>query len=113
MFKLVPLSQIPRECPCEDDPRAVPVRSFEEICVIEPRLRDLYREAKSYQPRPGFCANEVWYRQGGLKERLTRLVGWGADNPALRSRRVYDLSYDVIYNALPDCQHEEPTIYCL
>ncbi|WP_162490072.1 hypothetical protein [Neomoorella thermoacetica] len=87
-------------------------KRFKELCKIEPELWELYQEAKSYKPTPDFCANWVWYCRGGLKERLLPLVGWLASNPALRTSEAYDLAYHTIYNALPDCQHEEENIYC-
>jgi hypothetical protein len=52
----------------------------------------------------------VWYgypgHRPGLKARLTKLVGWEATRPGgvRRSSAAYDVAYDTIYEALPDCR---------
>lgn len=81
---------------------------FVKLCEIEPQLWELYREARTCLPAPGFCANFMWYRKGGLKGRLCDLVGWEAGNPRLRTPEAYDLCYSTIYGALPDCRHVGP-----
>lgn len=81
--------------------------TWRELVRREPRLAELLREAKAVDDSdPHFCANLVWYGRGGLKERLCRLVGWEAekDDPVLRTPEAYDLAYEKIYNALPDCR---------
>lgn len=89
-------------------PKKVPLE-FLKLCAVEPRLWSLYRKAKREKPGPGFCANRVWYVT--LKPQLVQLVGWHAERPELRTSHAYDLAYDTIYEALPDCQHED--ILCL
>ena len=58
---------------------------------------------------PGFCANAVWYGYRGhcgIKRRLVRLVGWGAEvaDPVLRSPAAYDVAYRELYDPLPPCR---------
>jgi hypothetical protein len=82
--------------------------TWKALIVIEPKLQELYLQAKSYRKNKGdFCANEVWY--GGapsMKGKLCELVGWDAPYTPLRSPEAYDLAYDTIYDALPECTHE-------
>ncbi len=88
-----------------------PREGFAALCQAEPRLRVLYREAQALHKtaEPGtFCANAVWYGydgKPGLQERLALLVGWDARISRLRNERAYDIAYDTIYDALPDCDH--------
>ena len=80
--------------------------TFEELCALEPRLRELYQRAKAVRDdrrKPSFCANSIWYRE--LKPELCRLVGWEASNPALRTSEAYDLGYETIYEVLPPCRN--------
>lgn len=77
--------------------------TFESLATIEPRLLQLYNEARCIKPEGrNFCANEVWYKQ--FKPRLLRLVGWEAENPLLATAEAYEISYKTIYDALPDCR---------
>jgi hypothetical protein len=85
--------------------------TFKRLAQLEPRLLDLVTEARSYHsdPNPNFCANAVWYGHGdpknGLKYRLSCLVGRGSEIGGLQATsRAYDLAYDTIYRALPDCR---------
>lgn len=60
--------------------------------------------------KPNFCANAVWYGyhgHKGIKSRLVRLVGWEAQksDSVLHSCVAYDVAYETIYDALPDCKH--------
>lgn len=84
---------------------------FRELCEIEPELMDLFQEAQAHQPVDRFCANAAWYgyagfKGRGLKTRLTQLVGiYGEDiDSRLRNSKAWDIAYDAIYEALPDCQ---------
>ena len=83
--------------------------TFEQLCEIEPQLRHLEMEAKSIQAGNNFCANEVWYRSGGLKSRLRTLVGNEgclSKNEILRSSEAYHIVYQHLWAILPDCRHE-------
>ncbi len=102
--------------------------TWEELIALEPRLRQLEAEAKAYAAldrakrrmlkRFGpllpedvarwcnrFCANEVWYAWGGLKDRLCRLVGWDASRPELQNSEAYDVAYEHLYDLLPNCRN--------
>jgi hypothetical protein len=86
--------------------------TFDELMALEPRLGVLLREAKAHQQRKGFCANAVWYGydgSGGLKGRLLMLVGWERRprHEVLNTQEAYDVAYETIYRALPDCNHGE------
>jgi hypothetical protein len=83
-----------------------PTPTFAELATLEPRLDDLLAEAKAHHADAGptFCSNEVWYRPGGLKPRLSKLVGWNSGQTGLLgSSAAYDLAYTEVYRALPDC----------
>jgi hypothetical protein len=79
--------------------------TFADLASLEPQLGALLREARHVDASSdAFCANGVWY--GSFKPRLLLLVGWEASNPALRTSEAYDLAYETIYDALPDCRHK-------
>ena len=84
----------------------IETKRFEEICEIEPGIAFLYETAKGYHANADedFCANRVWY--GGMKRILINLVGWEAVRPELRSSEDYNIAYDTVYEALPDCRHQ-------
>ena len=86
--------------------------TFSQLCELEPRLLALLNEAKSIKDnrrRPSFCANRVWGDSGGLRERMTQLVGYSVrrqgGDPRLATSRAYDIAYHTIYDALPDCRN--------
>lgn len=87
--------------------------TFEALCAIEPRLLQLKREAISQRASrvPWALA---WYgdaNRPGLKRRLLRLVGWGAESelPLLRSSEAYDVVYDTILGILTAAaEHQLP-----
>lgn len=87
---------------------------FAELAVIEPQLKGLLDKAQKWQRNSRcshrVCANERWYgysrwKGRGLKDKLCRLVGYEAQNPRLRTEDAYDVAYDHIYAALPDCRN--------
>lgn len=85
--------------------------TFGDLCQIQPKLRDLLRQAQQAPAGDDFCANEFYYgyghfkRQGGLKKRIIELVGWEActNHNLLLSSEAYDIVVDTIWNALPAC----------
>jgi hypothetical protein len=70
-------------------------RRYAELCTIEPRLADLLVEMMRRQPTT--CA---WYRE--IKPRVEALVGWGTDNPELRTCEAYDIVYRALYSLCYD-----------
>jgi hypothetical protein len=84
--------------------------TFGRLCRQEPRLRKLYDEARAVGDDGSaghFCANAVWFGYGGhrgLKVRLVQLVGFQAEAPELRTTEAYDVAYQTIYAALPNCR---------
>lgn len=86
---------------------------FMKLVELEPGLMDLYREAKRHHEVAGsrFRANAArfgyaGYRDRGIKSRLIELVGWyreGSD-PLLETKEAYEIAYEMIYRALPDCR---------
>lgn len=92
-----PLFNIVHSPPQNEDYDDRCVRTWDIIKNIEPRLEAMFREACQATE----CANRVWYSR--LKPRLCRLVGFMAQDPLLKSADVYDVAYQTIYAALPDC----------
>jgi hypothetical protein len=89
--------------------------TFEQLAELEPRLLDLLTEARTCPRTRGFCANARWYGYGGfqgrgLKARLLRLVGWHRPDAheVLSSCAAYEVAYDTVFGALPDCSHVGP-----
>src|SRR5688500_1649580 len=81
------------------------------LTAAEPRLVGLLREIRGVRrTAPSFCANRVWYGYGnphaGYKARMSALVGWGRRGgpPVLTTQRAYDVAYDTLYRALPNCR---------
>lgn len=81
--------------------------TFEELAKIEPRLKTLLKEAQAIKDPggPSFCANHIWYKPLGFKDRLNKLVGWEAKDERLKSSEAYDLAYEKIYDSLPPCRN--------
>jgi hypothetical protein len=91
--------------------------TWSELVKLEPRLGELLARAKAIVDDGGesFCANHRWVGcgngpacekcRGGLKDELVMLVGWEASNPELESSEAYDVAYDKVYKALPDCRN--------
>jgi len=80
-------------------------RTWQEMVRLEPRLKDLYDEARTIKDEGGryFCANEVWFTE--FKPVLRHLVGWWSKKPDLRSSQAYDSAYQKIYQTLPGCRN--------
>jgi len=82
--------------------------TWARVVAAEPRLGRLLREARALDGSyPCFCANSVWYRQGGFKDRLLALVGWERPgrHPFLNGDLAYRAAYQAVYDALPSCQN--------
>jgi hypothetical protein len=88
--------------------------TFESICALEPHLLELEAKVKAIKDDGQslwFCAIHRWMGcagcdrcNGGIKRELVRLVGWGAENPRLRTEGAYDVAYDHLYALLPPCR---------
>jgi hypothetical protein len=80
-------------------------REFTRLVEIEPRLGDLLRVARNGRGKRDarFCANELWCKPGGLKNRMHELVGWTAEKKELQTSRAYEVAYRVVYGAIPAC----------
>jgi hypothetical protein len=88
---------------------------FVSLCIAEPRLLELEARARAIKDdgqTRRFCANHRWHGcigcdvcYGGLEQALTRLVGWGAETPELRSEATYDVAYDHLIRLLPPCRN--------
>ena len=71
--------------------------TFDELCQMEPRLRDLEREAAEFAAKqdrePCRCANASWYGWGefegnGFKARMSKLIGTSPRAARLRRTGV-------------------------
>jgi hypothetical protein len=84
--------------------------AWERLAELEPRLQDLRREASwRAAARSPFCRFEAWYGRAGLKVRLSRLVGLGAEQPGLlNSVAAYQVVYETLFAALPECDEDCP-----
>jgi hypothetical protein len=87
----------------EREARAVRALADRKRALLRHPCRDLLPPAvQRWAARE--CANFWWYRPGGLKERMSALVGYGARDERLRSSAAYDVAYDHLYRLLPDCR---------
>jgi len=88
---------------------------FNRLSALEPRLAGLETHIKAIRDdgtTRSFCANHRWYGcagcnvcEGGLKQEVTRLVGWEAQRPDLRTEAAYNVAYDHLYQLLPLCRN--------
>ena len=81
------------------------MKTWDEIARHDGNLACLMRLIKTIRAGEGFCANALWY--GVLKEFVVRSVGDDARDPALKGSGHYDIAYRALYDALPNCTHEE------
>ena len=88
--------------------------TWKRLVELEPGLLALYEYARSInddKSKPSFCANALYigfaeYRNVGLKGTLRDLVGWNRpDVPELNTSEAWDVAFEKIYNALPDCRN--------
>lgn len=83
--------------------------AWPELVKAEPRLAELERDLAAMKDDggPTYCANARWFGYGdgfSYRRALCSLVGWTAENPALRTRAAYDLAYKYLYDLLPGCR---------
>lgn len=78
---------------------------WREIVEKEPRMDSLLSKAKAVRDEGGnsFCANTVWYRD--FKPMLVKLIGFDSKQESLRTMHHYDIGYEIIYDALPNCRN--------
>lgn len=89
--------------------------TWEVLIMDEPRLAELLAKTEAIKDdgsTSAFCANSHWYGragQAGLKQELVELVGWarhrGVGYGYLWDSASYDVAYETIYAALPDCRN--------
>lgn len=83
-----------------------PQKDWADFVQREPRLLLLFndiREIKDDKTKPSFCANFIWYRD--FKPRMIKLAGWGCKDEVLKTCKSYDMVYEKLYNALPNCRN--------
>jgi hypothetical protein len=83
--------------------------TFDELCELEPRLRDLEMEIGLMKTGNKFCALEVWYKPRGLKSQLCQLVGnisCHKNDAILGSSEAYSVVYQHLWSLVPDCRHK-------
>ena len=73
--------------------------TFNELCEIEPRLKDLYREVKKDKTWRDKRDWNVWQQ---YKSQIENLVGWesSSTDSLLISPEAYDVAYQTIYKKL-------------
>ena len=58
-----------------EEEKAAAQLSVQVLFELEPRVKDLFEEAKAVRPKgPHFCANWLWLNE--IKPKLLPLVGW-------------------------------------
>ncbi len=110
-YKLLTVDELLREdseTPPKTYPEPARKPTWSQLVRLEPRLAELRRAIQQIKDPGGcsFCANHVWYREGSLKDRLCRMVGWDAerDDALLHTQAAYDVGYRTLYELLPDCR---------
>jgi hypothetical protein len=85
------------------------ILSWAEIVAIEPQVELIVAAARSitYDPEAEYsCGPREFHEPGGFKDQLSEYVGWRACEPRLRTERAYDIVYDKVRRALPDCRNQ-------
>ncbi|HPA14894.1 MAG TPA: hypothetical protein PKV75_06440 [Desulfobacterales bacterium] len=72
--------------------------TFQEMCEIDPRLKDLERDILKFRDARRRVKNIDWYHC--FKPRLSMLVGFDAKTPMLSSCECYDVAYRHLYDLL-------------
>lgn len=84
-----------------------PKLSWEMLAGLEPKLANLLHDARNAESYASncFCRETVWYAE--LKPMLVEIVGHGRSDyhPILGTCAAYELAYDTILKALPDCRN--------
>lgn len=79
--------------------------TWAKLVKLEPRLTGLLGMAMtpsfSQHGKKVFCANHFWGTS--IKPLLVELVGWHVSTEILGTSEAYDVAYEKIYNALPNC----------
>ena len=73
-----------------------PKLSFDQICRIEPEIKELYDLAKKLSDKKN--TYELWHRR--FKPNLTLLVGEHSKHPELQSYDAYETAVDKIMKVL-------------
>lgn len=85
-----------------------PFKAIKKLGEYDRRIIELYKEAKSIKDDKSkgcFCANSLFYKQNGFKDKIVDIVGHCCSTPKLQGRAAYDMVYNIIYRALPDCRN--------
>jgi len=82
--------------------------SWGMLAGLEPKLADLLQDARaadSHRATESFCRESYWYLE--LKPVLVQIVGYCRPDyhPILGTSAAYELAYDTILKALPDCRN--------
>jgi len=88
------------------------VYGFDEYVAMDARIGHLLREAESAdEGGHRFCRFEAWYGEGsqglGFRGQVNELVGYmreGIGPVPLGTSNAYDVVYERIYGAPPDCK---------
>lgn len=80
--------------------------TLDELCEIEPSLRELYHYAKTIKDdssQASFCAQGIWNTE--FVPQLRQLVGINAEKQELRTAGAYDVASKAILDLLPPCRN--------
>lgn len=77
-----------------------PGDNWARLTALEPALVGLEKDLRSAMTRSRYdCIDKLWV-YGGFKRRMTRLVGWQAAHPALRTEGDYSAAYSHLWSIL-------------
>lgn len=71
---------------------------LKEILKIEPRLQGIIKEAEAQRNTSGYNRLQKYVE---LKNKISSLVGWLAENEKLKSSNSYDIVMETITDLLP------------
>lgn len=77
-----------------------PGTDWARLTALEPALVGLESDLRSAMTRSRYdCIDKLWHH-GGFKRRMSRLVGWQAEHPALSTEGAYHVAYSHLWSIL-------------
>jgi hypothetical protein len=82
--------------------------TFDQVCEMEPRLREFYEEIPHLFPSLMEVENgNFWRCWSRMKAMMSELVGWSAKNGRVQSSQCYDAAYSACFDRAESCANPD------
>lgn len=78
------------------------MKTFDDICAIEPRLRELYKSIGTIMQ----SRQSPWVLWSQIKQKFSSLVGWECDTAGIANHVDYDTVYHTMLAEAQRCRSE-------